>query len=494
MDFFVFLTNTVGATIFLAPLLAVMTGLVIGIIFGLLPGLGPLLGVTLAIPFTFSLDPVTGIALLMGIYQGGSYGGAITAIVLGIPGTPIAAATLLDGRPMALNGKVNEAISLATLASWFGGIISGIILLIAAPKLASVALAFGPAEIFALALLGLTAIATLSQGAVIKGLLSGIAGLLLATVGTDQYTGVSRFDFGMQQLSGGLTFVAVLVGLFAISEVLIQIETPIRSVKKGLHVRFRTNIFRSLGSRFSTYISSSVIGVCIGVIPGIGGVVSSFLSYKFAQETSRNGCFGEGEPRGVIATEAANSASTGGSLLPMLSVGIPGDPIVAVMMGGMLVHGLTPGPMLFFTNIEILDQIFLMFIAGAILLLPLGILLLPAFSWILRIPQPLLIAFVAMLATYGTFTVNHRFFDLQIMLVFGFLGYFMRKTAIPASPLIIGFVLGPVAEVQLRRMTAMAGDSPGTYLMGHPLAATILLFAFLSLMLPIIRTVLAARR
>jgi putative tricarboxylic transport membrane protein len=485
-DFSAFLETYANALSW-APLIAVAVGLVIGITLGMLPGMGPLLGVTLAIPFTFDMDPVSGVALLMGIYQGGSYGGAITAILLGIPGTPIAAATLLDGHPMARAGRASEAITLATLASWIGGIISGIVLLFTAPALASIALQFGPAEIFALALFGLTAIATLSEGAAVAGLLAGIFGLLLATVGTDHYTGITRFNFGMTELSGGITFVALLVGLFAISEVLLQIERPFKTSDAAGKIGFHFASMKTLLKRSGSYIRSSLIGVLIGIVPGVGGVVSSFLSYKITKDISRDReNFGKGDPRGIIATEAANSATTGGALVPMLAIGIPGDPIVAVMMGGLLVHGLTPGPTLFFTNIEVLDGIFLIFIIGAILLLPLGLFLVPVFARILRIPHAILITIVAMLAFYGTYAVNNRIFDLWTMWVFGLLGYLMRKARIPLAPMVIGFVLGPVVEVQLRRMSAMAGDDIFGYLAARPIAACILVAAFLALVFPVL--------
>jgi len=473
---------------------AVAIGLVIGIVIGVLPGLGPLLGVTLAIPFTFELDTVTGVALLMGIYQGGSFGGAITAILLGIPGTPIAAATLLDGRPMAERGQASQAVTLATTASWFGGVFSGIALLVFAPVLADFALEFGPAEIFCLALLGLTAIATLSDGSALKGLFAGILGLLFAAVGTDPYTGISRFNFGITELSSGITFVALLVGLFAVPEVLFQFERRAGQVGPVSGVRFDVGVLRTLKNRLVTYARSSLIGVVVGTVPGIGGVVSSFMSYKFARDFSdRKEEYGKGAPDGVIATEAANSSTTGGALIPMLSLGIPGDPIVAVMMGGLLVHGITPGPTLFLTEPDIVAGIFALFLFGALLLLPLGALFFPLFVRVLKIPQGILIVVVVLLAVYGTYTVQGRVFDLWTMMAFGAFGYAMVKLDIPRAPLIIGFVLGPVVEVNLRRMSSLAQADPIDYLLGRPLSLFILALALLALAYPL-RTVLAGRR
>ena len=359
------MTNA-GAYIGIWQLVIVVAGLVIGTIIGVLPGLGPLLGVTLAIPFTFHMDPVSSLALLIGIYQGGSYGGAISATLLGIPGTPIAAATLLDAYPMAKAGRASEAVSLATVGSWVGGIVGGLLLLLFfAPLLAAVAIKFGPAEKLGLALLGLTAIATLSQGSTVKGLLSGAVGLLLATIGVDPFTSIDRFNFGLTSLTGGLTFVSLLVGLFAISELLVQIETGVRAWDAVSRVGFTVRTLKTTLTHCFGYLRASVTGVIVGVIPGIGGVTSSFLAYKLARDFSKRADrFGKGEPEGVIATESANSATTGGALIPMLAIGIPGDPIVAVMMGGLLIHGLSPGPTLFFTNVEVLNGIFAIFLVG----------------------------------------------------------------------------------------------------------------------------------
>ncbi len=495
MDLFSELSGQLDTLLLGPPILAVVVGLFIGIIVGVLPGLGPLLGVTLAIPFTFHLEPVTGVALLMGIYQGGSFGGAITAIVLGIPGTPIAAATLLDGRPMAEAGRASDAVTLATLGSWFGGIISGIALLLFAPILADIALEFGPAEIFCLALLGLTAIATLSEASAVKGLFAGVLGLLLATIGADPYTGVSRFNFGMTELSGGITFVALLVGIFAIPEVLRQIERHDMVGRGTIMLSLRWQAVRSLATRVMTYVRSSAVGVTVGAIPGIGGVVSSFIAYKLARDLSRDkDRFGKGEPDGVIATESANSATTGGALIPMLSLGIPGDPIVAVMMGGLLVHGITPGPLLFITDKDVVAGVFGMFLTGALLLLPLAAIMVPLFSRVLRIPRSLLIVIVLLLAVWGTFAVQSRIFDLWTMMIFGLVGYFMVKLEIPRAPLVIGFVLGPVLEVNLRRMSSLAGDAPVDYFLGRPIAAGILVLVALALAYPMLSGLLQARR
>ena len=484
------LIGYLGSLVGLAQIAALLIGLTLGIFVGVLPGLGPLLGVTLAIPFTFQMDPVSSIALLIGFYQGGSYGGAVTATVLGIPGTPIAAATLLDAHPMALAGRASEAVTLATLASWIGGLVGGAVLLLTAPALARIAVRFGPAETFALAAFGLTAIASLSQGSTLKGLLAGLFGLICASVGTDPFTGIARFNFGRTEFSGGLTFVALLVGLFAISEVLMQVERTARGWQASERIGVAFAMFRTLITRFFGYLRASLVGVGIGIIPAVGGVTSAFLAYKFARDVSRQPeRFGRGAPEGVIASEAANSATTGGALIPMLALGIPGDPIVAVMMGGLLIHGVTPGPMLFFTNVEVLNGIFATFLIGAFLLLPLGLALAPCFIRVLRVPHDYLLAGVLLLAMFGTFAIQRQTLDLWVMWLFGVIGYAMRKAGFPLAPLVIGFVLGPVVEVNLRRAATLASSDLTGYFLGRPIALGILALALLALAFPLLGAV-----
>jgi len=451
----------------------IVIGVILGTIIGALPGCGPMMGVTLTIPFTFYLDPVSSLALLIGIYQGGSFGGAISAALVGIQGTPIAAATLLDAYPMSQSGRASEAITLATVASWFGGCFGGIVLLVAAPSLASFALSFGPAERLGLALIGLTAIASLSAGSTVKGLMSGALGLMLATVGSDPFTGMNRFDFGISELTGGLTFVSLLVGLFAISEMLIQLESTTPTARVTEKIRFSTKCLWTLISDWGNYLRSSLIGVLVGVVPGVGGVSSAFLSYNISKDLSPDkDQYGKGAPGGVVATEAANSATTGGALLPMLSLGIPGDPIVAVMMGGLLIHGVTPGPAFMLTNAPMLNGILGVFLIGAFLLLPIGWLLLPVFVRILSIPKSFLTTLILALCIFGTYATNHELFDIWLLWIFGFLGYAMRKGGVPLSPLVIGFVLGPIVEESLRRLATISGNNFWGFLIGRPIALT----------------------
>lgn len=457
--------------------LFLVIGITIGIVIGALPGVGPLLGVVMAVPFTFYMDPVSSMALLMGIYQGGSYGGALSATVIGIPGTPMAAATLLDAHPMALAGRASQAVTLATLASASGGIISALVLLAVAPGLAAIAIKFGPAETAAFALLGLTTIGALAGGSPLKGWLMGFLGLLIASVGLDPVSGASRFSFGSVYLDGGIALIPLLVGLFSISEILIQIERPARAHDSASGVSASIEAFRSLLFRPLNYLRSSLIGVLVGILPGVGGVTASFLSYRAAMPFRKPGDadFRQGNPDGVIASEAANSAVTGGALIPMLALAIPGDPIVAVLMGGLVIHGVQPGAAMFLNHPDMVQGIFAVFLFGAILLLPIGLVFVRAVVRILASPQWAVMSVVLMVSMVGTYAVARQITDLWALLVFGVAGYLLRKADYPLAPIVIGFVLGPIFEKNFRRTGLVAqGDMIG-YIAERPIAVAVLL-------------------
>ena len=486
-----------GAQTFLGlqEFIALVIGLAMGIIIGVLPGLGPLMGVVLAIPFTFYMTPVAGMALLLGIYQGGSYGGAISATVLGIPGTPMAASTLLDAHPMARKGFASEAVSLSTVASSFGGVIGGLILLVAAPPLAAIAMRFGPAETFAMAFLGLTSISSLTEGSVTKGLIAGILGLVVATVGNDPITGFPRFTFGTPFLEGGVNLVSLLVGVFAISEVLMQIEQPLRALNLGDKVGAVYGTVKTIISHPIVYLRASTIGTFIGAVPGVGGVTASFLAYNVAKNSDPDTEeYGQGKPEGIMTTEASNSAVCGGAMIPMLSLGIPGDPIVAALMGGLLIQGLTPGPPLFLFNPEIVYGIFVAFVVGAFLLLPIGFLGIPIFVRVLRVPHAYLVSGVLLLSIAGTFALQSQIVDLWLMWLFGVVGYLMRKGGYPLAPLVIGMVLGPIVESNFRRTLYLVDESFWTFLLSRPIALGILVAAVLFFAWPFVAKELRRRK
>ncbi|MBW1697683.1 MAG: tripartite tricarboxylate transporter permease [Deltaproteobacteria bacterium] len=436
-------------------------GVFLGVVIGVLPGIGPLLGVILFTPIIIQLSPVSGLGLLLGIYVGGSCGGAISAVLLRIPGTPIAAATLLDGYPMAQKGKAPEAIGISIAASALGGLIGGMALMFVSPVLAKIALKFGPPEYFCLTLTGVIAIAVVARESTLKGLISGCFGLLIASIGTDPFTGYDRFTFGYGDLMAGIRLVALLVGLFAISEMFIQIE------RGGLNVKPNIKIFRPSFSstfivirNFKNLIRSSFIGTFIGSLPGTGGVSSSFISYATAKASSKEPeKFGTGVAEGIIATEGANNACCGGALIPSLALAIPGDPITAVLMGAIMLLGFLPGPELFRQHPDLVGGIFYAYVSANIFLLILGILFAPVFISILKIRKNRLIPMVLILSIVGTYAVQSSLFDVWSIWIFGLIGYAMRKQGFPLAPLCIGRVLGPILEPAFRRSLIMSDGS-----------------------------------
>jgi len=344
-----------------ATLIAVLIGTVVGIVVGALPGLGTVVALTVCLPFTFSMGQAPSIALLLAVYCSSVYGGSISAILINTPGTPQSAATCLDGYPMAVRGEADLALGWATAASVFGGLFSLVVLVLAAPQLAAVALQFGPIETFALLVFSLTCIAWVSRESVVKGLLAGTIGLFLAAVGPDPMSGDIRFDFGIFQLSAGLQLIPVLVGLFALAEVFVRAAEPAPEGEAVVaRVGFRLPPLRAWRPYLKTLLRSSGIGSFIGVLPGTGAAVAAFISYAEAKRSSpRGAAFGTGEPEGVIASEAANNAVTGGALVPTLALGIPGDAATAVMMGTLLLQGITPGVRLFVDNPDLVYAAFL---------------------------------------------------------------------------------------------------------------------------------------
>lgn len=459
-------------------ILFVFVGVLIGIIVGVLPGLGPLIGIILLTPVAIKFDTVSGMSLLLGIFVGGACGGSISAILLRIPGTPLAAATLLDGWPMAQKGKASEAISISIAASAIGGLIGGLILMFAAPPLADIAVKFGPPEYFSLTLVGLVCIAVVSRGSTIKGIIGACFGLLLACVGTDPITGYDRFSMGIFELGGGINIVALVVGLFAISEMFIQIENG------GLGKRPDIKVVRASFSAVVTVIKdwgntlrSCIIGAFIGTLPAIGGVSASFISYAMTKAASKESEeFGKGHPSGVIAAEAANNSCAGGTLIPALALSIPGSPAAAVLLGALLLAGLTPGPILFRDHPDVVGGMFLAFIFANFVLLIAGILLTPVFVSMIKIRKDRLIPLILLLCIVGTFAVQGSVFDLWIMFIFGAIGYIMRKNGFPLAPVIIARVLSPVLEPAFRRSLIISDGSFGIFV-SRPLSAFILLLA-----------------
>lgn len=487
-----------GFGLFLTPLAIGLTflGVLIGLFIGVLPGLGPLMGIILLLPVVIGLPTVPAMGFLISIFVGGSCGGSISAILLRIPGTPLAAATLLDGFPLAQKGRASDATGLAISASALGGLFGGVVLVLASPALARVAANFAPPEFTLLAITGLLAIAVISGGSMIKGLMAGCFGLLIATIGADAFTTGFRFTFDSHHMLNGFHIVAVVVGLFAVSEMAHQmmgsnlLKSPAVDIARP---GFRT-ILLTL-NHWLNLIRSSSIGAFFGALPGAGGVISSFTSYAVAKALNKrpDEVYGEGAEGGVVATEGANNATVGGTLVPTLALGIPGDASSAMLLGALLILGVVPGPAMFEQQPEIVGGIFLVYLASNVMLLIAGILVTPLFVYVLRIPKSYLIPIILLLCSIGTFALQASVFDLTVMFAFGLIGILFRATGIPLSPVVIGMILGPILESNLRRSLLISREGYWIFL-DRPVSATLVVVNVLLIVGTIVMAVRARKR
>ncbi|MBO1751111.1 tripartite tricarboxylate transporter permease [Actinotalea sp. BY-33] len=471
------------------PLLLMVVGVLGGILVGAIPGLSSTMAIAILLPFTFAVDPVPGVALLLGIYTGSVYAGSIPAILLRIPGTPASAATVLDGHPMVLRGEGRQALSISLVASCVGGLVGGVLLLFFAPSLAQYALRFGPAEFFMLALFAISLIASMSEGAMVKGLLSGVLGLIIATVGTDPIGGYPRLTFGSNELLAGLGFVPVLIGIFGVAEALTRFEQRARS--HDPRALSTTGSFRlSLATlrRIAPGTAySSVIGFGVGALPGTGGDIGSFIGHNEVKRLARRSeDFGRGDPRGLAAAESANNASVPGSLAPTLVLGIPGNAPAAVLIGALTVHGLQPGPQLFSGSGDLIYSIFFALLILPVMMLVVGALGIRSWSQIVRVPTQLLWPCILALSVIGSYAVRSSVVDVLVMGGAGLLGYLMIKTGFPTAPLVIGLIVGPLAEAGFRRATIISSGSYSWML--DPLPLALLLLSVLTVTVALIRS------
>ncbi|EPX81101.1 tripartite tricarboxylate transporter permease [Litoreibacter arenae] len=447
--------------------LALFAGVAIGTIAGAIPGMSATMAVALTLPFTFSMQPIIAILLLLGVYKGGIFGGSIPAILIKTPGTPASSATVLDGYPLAEKGQAGKALGMALWASCTADLISNLALILFAGWLASFALNFGPPEFFTLILFSLTIIAGVSGASLLRGALSAMLGLLLATVGLDLVYGTNRFTFGDPSMMGGLNFIAVLIGLFAIPEVLAMVWDP--KPHKGQTRSLGDNkvTFGEYKRCFKSIVRGSFIGVFLGSIPGIGAAPSAFLSYSEARRKSPNrDNFGKGELEGVAASEAGNNGVAGATLIPLLALGVPGDVITAIIIGAFMVHGLQPGPMMFILNVDIIYGLFIGLIVSSVFLLFIGSVAIRGFKYVADIPRGVLFPGVLVLCVYGVFAVNNNIFDVGVMFVMGWVGFLMMRNDIPAAPFLIAFILGPLLEDNFRQAMLMSGSSPAILFRG----------------------------
>ena len=433
----------------------ILLGTFMGIIVGAIPGLSVTMGVALFLPLTFGMDPIAGLSLLCGLYIGGTSGGLISAILLKMPGTAASVATTFDGHPMAARGEAGKALGVGIVASFFGGLISYIILMLLAPFIAKFALQFGPYEYFSIGLFSLTMIVSLSSGSLVKGVLSGMISLILAFVGIAPITSFTRFTFGISELNAGFSMIPMLIGLFAVAEVLTALEDknkPGEERAQDCKIKgfgFTLNDIKGQGSNF---LISTMIGTAIGILPGLGASICNILAYSVAKNRSKHPeKFGTGIVDGLIASESSNNASTGGALVPLLTLGLPGDNTTALILAGFMIHGITPGPLLFRTEGKLVYGIFTALIVANIMMLIVEYLGMRVFIRILSVPKNLLLPIVMIFCTVGAYANNNRVFDVVVMMLFGLLGYGMKKMKLPQAPIILAFILCPTVETNLRR-------------------------------------------
>lgn len=478
-----------------ATLVAILAGVIVGIIIGSIPGLTVSMGMALMLPFSFALPTTPAIGLLLGVHIGGITGGSVSAILLEIPGTPSAAATVLDGNPMARAGQAGKALGTAVMASFMGGMVSLVALILIAPQLASIALNFGAPELFAIVLFGLTIIVSVSGESVLKGVIAGLVGLALMTVGLDPILGVPRFTFGQIELQAGVSLIPAMIGLFAIPQILEELEPNAREGLRVLASRVTARLPNRSETKalLPTFLRGSLIGTAIGIVPGTGGPIAAFLAYdqekRFSKQPEK---FGKGALEGVAAPEAANNGVTGAALIPMLTLAIPGDPIVAVLMGGLIIHGLQPGPLLFAQQPVFVTGIFLSILVAYLFTVVVQLRLIPLFVQVLKLKRQYLLSVIAVLAVAGSYAVEFTMLAVWTMLFFGILAYLMRKFGFPVIPVLLAIVLGPILEGQFRRALVISGGDPAVFFT-RPLSLVFVLLAVVMLFSPLIRSFVLPR-
>ncbi|MDC7789630.1 tripartite tricarboxylate transporter permease [Rhodoplanes sp. TEM] len=472
----------------------VVAGTVFGMVCGALPGISTSLAIILCLPFTYTMTPAAAVVLLIAVYVGGACGGSISAILIKSPGTPEAVATTFDGYPMAQKGEAGIALGLAVTASSFGTIFSAVVMLIAAPLLATVALSFQSAEYFGLSLIGLSCITSIAAKDQMKAALSVILGLMISTIGIDSINGTERFAFGQPFLLNGINYISVMIGAFAVAEVLKNIE-EYRHRDNTLHEGGRVSIklmkFAEMVKMWSTFVTASIIGVIIGIIPAAGGSISSLIAYGEASRTHKNDPikFGEGNPRGVVAPEASNNAGVGGALVPTMVLGIPGSPVTAVIMAAFIIIGMRPGPLLLREQPVLLNTVFLALVFSALLLFVGGRFVTRQFGHILKLPYPLLGPLIMALGLVGAYSLQNSFYDVIVMFVFGLLGYLFDKFRYSSPALILGLILGELVENSLRKQIII-GDGSAAGFFNRPISLVILVTAVVILVWPLIGAVL----
>ena len=467
-------------------LLAMIASTALGITIGCLPGLSAAMGVALLLPVTFGMDPATGLIVLGGIYCGAIFGGSISAILIHTPGTPASAATAIEGYKLTLKGQAAKALTVACFASFCGGLLSCISLYFFSPLLAELTMQFKSPEYFWLSIFGLTIIAGVSSRSILKGLMSGILGLLISTIGMDPMEGVERYMFGVSTLYNGVNVTCALIGLFSMSQVLILAEKKIVERAKAAKIKDKLTLTKGEVKRIMPTITRSwIIGNILGILPGAGATIACFMGYNEARRFSKHKEeFGTGSIEGVAGSEAANNAVTGGSLIPTLTLGIPGESVTAVLMGGLIIHGLQPGPELFTTYADMTYTFFAGFVLVQFAMLAIGLWGCKIFANIARLSDAILIPSIVVLCVVGSYAINNNIVEVIIMCIFGVIGYLVRKFDLNAAAIVLGLILGPIGENGLRR-SLMLSDGDPSILFATPLCWMLIALCLVGIFSPL---------
>ncbi|EKF44173.1 hypothetical protein NA8A_00485 [Nitratireductor indicus C115] len=470
----------------LDSILAMIVGTAAGILVGAIPGLTATLAMALLLPFTYTMSPLVALGMMAGIYNGSMYGGAIPAILMRIPGTPSAVATTFDGYPLAQAGRAKYALHIALVSSTAGSIISALALMVIAPPLVSLALQFGPTEYFWVAVFGLTSVSLLLAGAPAKGLASAMIGVAVGLVGMDMMTGSERLVFGIRHIAGGIDLAVMLTGLFAVPPALAMLASSANGDGRadltgaGLKVREAFTLTK-------TWIRSGLIGVVIGIMPGAGGNLAGILGYAEEKRAAKDSAlFGKGDPRGIAASECANNADNASSLIPTLALGVPGNSVAALMMGAMLIQGLNPGPALFSQHADVVYGFMWQMLITAFLMLGLGLIGAKLFVNMLRIPAALLAPMILIICSLGTYASTNAMADVWLMLGFGLMGYVLSRSGYPIAPIVLGAILGPMAESSFRQALLIARGDPLSFV-SSPISIALVIAVVAILALPLVR-------
>jgi putative tricarboxylic transport membrane protein len=457
--------------------LAIFLGVAFGVFMGAVPGLTGTMGIALIIPLTYTLSPVTAFCVLLGAYKGCLFGGAIPAILINTPGTPAAAVTVFDGFPMTQKGEVGRAMGIALWASVLADAFATVCLIFLAVSVARVSLKFGPPEYASLIVFSLVIVAGVSGDSILKGVIAAVIGFLLGTVGLDPMMSSPRFTFGMATLFNGINMMVLMIGLFAVSEVLTQSEDRGSDSLESTSIGKKLASWSDVKHCLPTIFRGSVIGLLIGAIPGLGATPAAFLTYAETKRVSKHPEeFGHGAIEGVAAAESGNNATCGGALIPLMALGIPGDVTTAVLLGAFLIHGLTPGPALFSDNISFVYSVFAALLVAILFLPVVGRQSIRFFSLIVKVPKSIVYPVAAVLCTVGVYGFNSSFTDLWLMLIFGIVAFFMRKLGFALAPMLIAFILEPIGELAIRQSLALSSGNPGIFVT-RPISVVFLLMA-----------------